>query len=85
MELHTLMTFRAIAMKRFRLSTLMLLVVIVALTAGLVVQSNRSARRETELRARLALAESRAAWFRFPQFADAEGTVDTWSKQTNGK
>jgi hypothetical protein len=41
-------------MKRFRLSTLMLLVVIAALGVALVVQHRRAARREAELEARLA-------------------------------
>jgi hypothetical protein len=41
-------------MKRFRLSTLMLLIVIAALSIGLVVQQRRTARREAELQARLA-------------------------------
>ena len=41
-------------MKRFRLSTLMLLIVIAALGVGLVVRERRAARVEAELRARLA-------------------------------
>jgi hypothetical protein len=41
-------------MKRFRLSTLMLLIVIAALSIALVVQQQRAARREAELEARLA-------------------------------
>jgi hypothetical protein len=41
-------------MKRFRLSTLMLLIVIAALCVALVVQHRRSIRIEAELRARLA-------------------------------
>ena len=41
-------------MRRFRLSTLMLLVVIAALGVALVVQQRRSARREADLQARLA-------------------------------
>ena len=40
-------------MRRIRLSTLMLLIVIAALCAGLIVQDRRSARRETELKAKL--------------------------------
>jgi hypothetical protein len=40
-------------MKRFRLSTLMLLVVIAALVVALAVQQRRAARREAELQARL--------------------------------
>jgi hypothetical protein len=41
------------AMRRIRLSTLMLLIVIAALCAGLIVQDRRAARRETELKAKL--------------------------------
>jgi hypothetical protein len=44
-------------MKRFRLSTLMLLVVIAALSIAFVVQGRRAARREAELQARLSFAE----------------------------
>ncbi len=40
-------------MKQFRLSTLMLLVVIAALCVALVVQHNRAAQREAELRTAL--------------------------------
>jgi hypothetical protein len=41
-------------MKRFRLSTLMLLIVIAALGVAVVVQQRRAARREVELQAGLA-------------------------------
>jgi hypothetical protein len=41
-------------MKRFRLSTLMLLIVIAALGGGLTVQHHRASRREAKLQARLA-------------------------------
>jgi hypothetical protein len=44
------------AMKRYRLSTFMLLIVIAALSVALVVQNRRYARRESELLARLAQA-----------------------------
>jgi hypothetical protein len=40
-------------MKRFRLSTLMLLIVIAALVVALAVQHQRAARREAELQTRL--------------------------------
>jgi hypothetical protein len=40
-------------MKRFRLSTLMLLIVIAALGVALVVQQQRAARREAESRIRI--------------------------------
>ncbi len=44
-------------MKRFRLSTLLLLVVIAALCLALVMQERRAARREAELEFRLVLME----------------------------
>ncbi len=40
-------------MRRFRLSTLMLLIVIAALCVGIMVQARRAARREAELKAKL--------------------------------
>jgi hypothetical protein len=43
-------------MKRFRLRTLMLLIVIAALGIAVVVQQRRAARREAELQAQLELA-----------------------------
>jgi hypothetical protein len=49
--------FRTAAMKRFRLSTLLLLVVIAALSLALVVQERRAARREAELQFRLVITE----------------------------
>jgi chromosome segregation ATPase len=49
-------------MKRFRLSTLMLLVVIAALFIGVVVQQRRAARREAELQARLKEADNKIFW-----------------------
>jgi hypothetical protein len=45
-------------MKRFRLSTLTLLIVIAALGIALVVQQRRAARREAEQRARAAHREA---------------------------
>jgi hypothetical protein len=44
-------------MKRFRLSTLMLLIVIAALSIALVVQHRRAARREAELQARIQMLQ----------------------------
>ena len=44
-------------MKRFRLSTLLLLVVIAALSLALVVQERRAARREADLEFRYAVME----------------------------
>jgi hypothetical protein len=46
------------AMKRFRLGTLMLLIVIVALSIALVVQHDRASRREAELQAQLGKQEA---------------------------
>ena len=43
-------------MKRFRLQTLMSLIVIAALCVTLIVQHNRAAQREADLQARLALS-----------------------------
>jgi hypothetical protein len=45
-------------MKRFRLSTLMLLIVIAALCVALVVQQRQASRREAELRVRMAEKDS---------------------------
>ena len=47
-------------MKRFRLSTLMLLIVIAGLCVALMVQHNRSSQREAELQIRLHKAEQEA-------------------------
>jgi len=44
-------------MKRFRLNTLLLLVVIAALSLALVMQERRAARREAELQFRLVIME----------------------------
>jgi hypothetical protein len=49
-------------MKRFRLSTLMLLVVIVGLSIALVVHQRRASRRDAELQARLNAAENKIFW-----------------------
>jgi hypothetical protein len=46
-------------MTRFRLSTLLLLIVIAALSIALVVQQRRATRREAELQARLELQTRR--------------------------
>ena len=43
-------------MKRFRLSTLMLVIAIAGLCVGVVVQHERASRREAALQARLALS-----------------------------
>lgn len=48
-------------MRRFRLSTLMLLIVIVALTITLMVRERRAARREAKLQAEIANLQARLA------------------------
>src|SRR5262249_7576457 len=48
-------------MRRFRLSTLLLLVVIVALVIALVVRERRAARREAKLQAEIANLQARLA------------------------
>jgi hypothetical protein len=60
-------------MRRFRLKTLMLLVVIAALGLALVLQQSRATRREAELETRLKEARSqipgdevRKAWVKAP-------------------
>ena len=52
-------------MKRFRLSTLMLLIVIAALSIALVVRKRRSARREAKLRTELADLQARRVQYRW--------------------
>lgn len=51
-------------MRRFRMSTLMLVIVIAALGVAMVVQERRAARREAELRARLAEKDALVGWYR---------------------
>jgi hypothetical protein len=48
-------------MRRFRLSTLLILIVIVALIIALVVREQRAARREAKLQAEIADLQSRLA------------------------
>jgi hypothetical protein len=65
---------RGDAMRRFRLSTLMLLIVIAALCVALVVQERRAARREAELQARLGFPPQifiRNADMKYNEFNDA--------------
>jgi hypothetical protein len=57
-------------MKRFRLSTLMLLIVIAALGTALVVQHRQAARREAELRAKIDELEQ-------------AGMADEWRKMSD--
>jgi hypothetical protein len=61
-------------MRRFRLSTLMLLVVIAALCVGLVVEQRRAARREAELQARL--AQSWPVFLKSKQQADIKAMIE---------
>jgi hypothetical protein len=49
-------------MKRFRLSTLMLLIVIIGLGIGLMIQHHRAARSAAELQARLDETEKKVFW-----------------------
>jgi hypothetical protein len=52
-------------MRRFRLSTLMLLIVIAALSIALVVQHHRAARREAELISKSKIINTKYATLRF--------------------
>jgi electron transfer flavoprotein alpha/beta subunit len=52
------------SMKRFRLSTFMLLIMIVALGIVVVVQQRRAARREVGLQARMAEKDVLVNWYR---------------------
>jgi hypothetical protein len=60
-------------MKRFRLSTLMLLVAVAALSLALVAHFVRASRREARLQARLAEANAMLAESRFRAEVEAEG------------
>ena len=62
-------------MRRIRLSTLMLLIVIAALSVALVVQQRRAARREAELQARLA-----QSWPLFVKMQQTEERIMRLSK-----
>jgi hypothetical protein len=67
---------------RFRLSSLMLLVVIAGLTALYIVQVRTAFHREAELRARLAASEMEISrlWWNMP-VQGLEGKFDSWSTQ----
>jgi hypothetical protein len=60
------------SLKRFRVGTLMLLVVIAALGTALVVQNNRAARREAELQAQLARTRTELIYGTLVNSADLE-------------
>jgi hypothetical protein len=72
-------------MKRFRLSTLMLLVVIAALGIALVVQQRRAARREAELQAGIRNREEIMTYYirRWRKLSElvAENWRDEWFKR----
>jgi hypothetical protein len=72
-------------MRRFRLSTLTLLIVIAALSMALVVQHRRAARREAELRARLAAAAMPGSQYWNVNVRGMEGRFDIWSHSISGK
>jgi hypothetical protein len=64
---HRHSAYGASAMKRIRLSTVLLLIVVVALCTALVVRERQVAREEAELKARLALS--------WPLFLDRQGAA----------
>jgi hypothetical protein len=72
-------------MRRYRLSTLMLLVVIAALSVTLAVQHQRAVRREADLRGKLAAAmrPGSQSWWN-TNVQGLEGKFDTWSRSTSG-
>jgi hypothetical protein len=68
-------------MKRFRLSTLLLLVVIAALSLALVMQERRAARREAELQFRLVIMEDMRFQPEFQGIQQLEIPMETASLQ----
>jgi hypothetical protein len=68
-------------MKRFRLSTLLLLVVITALSLALVMQEWRAARREAELQFRLVIMEHMRVQPEFQGIHQMEIQIDEASLQ----
>jgi hypothetical protein len=68
-------------MKRFRLSTLLLLVVIAALSLALVMQERRAARREAELQFRLVIMEHLRVQMEFQGIQQMEIQMDRASLQ----
>ena len=70
-------------MLRYRLSTLMLLVVIAALSITLAVQHQRAVRREAELTGKLAaMRPGSQSWWN-TNVQGLEGKFDTWSRSTS--
>jgi hypothetical protein len=74
-------------MTRFRLSTLMLLIVIASLCVALFVQDRRAARREQELRLHMELIVQRQAYSRYLRAVSSSPTVPAWGvdKKTEAK
>jgi hypothetical protein len=68
-------------MKRFRLSTLLLLVVIAALSLALAVQERQAARREAELQFRLIIMEDMRVQPEFQGIQQMEIQMDRSSLQ----
>ena len=70
-------------MKRFRLSTLLLLVVIAALSLALIMQERRAARREAELQFRLVIMEHMRFQPEFQGIQQMEIQMETasWTKR----
>ena len=67
-------------MRRFRLSTLMLLIVIAALGIVMVVQQRRAARREAELQARLAEKDAVVNWYKAYD-SELKERLATWAQR----
>jgi hypothetical protein len=62
-------------MKRFRLSTLMLLIVIAALSVALLLQQHRASRREAELEGQLEMIRARDEDMSIERAADLPNSV----------
>jgi hypothetical protein len=71
-------------MKRIRLSTLMLLVVIAAVCTALIVLYDRAWRREAELRARLAEKDAIVNWYRAYD-AELKERLAYWARRSGGR
>jgi len=73
-------------MKRFRLSTLLLLVAITALGVALVAQQERAARREAELRAKIKEWEDTDTSIRWQEMNERRRRrYGPWNDQDTGK
>jgi hypothetical protein len=71
-------------MRRFRLSTLLLLVAIAALGIALVVQQHRAARREAELRAQLTEKDALVDWYRAYDM-ELKERLEYWARRSAGR